>query len=93
MNLCAELGKVVAVNDERKHFKFLLSVWQERTCHITCVIFNPSPEDKEYVRSLHTSALIVWVQGWLVNHKVRIHDKTILTMTELATTRFNIKEV
>ena len=92
MNLCAALGKVVAVNDKGKHLKFTLSVWQKKTCHITCVIFNASEKDTEYVRSLQTSTLIVWVQGWLVNYELRI-DGTRFTTMKLATTKFNIKEV
>lgn len=92
MNLCAALGKVVALNDEGKHLKFSLSVWQEKTCYLTCVIFNASAEDKEYVRSLQASTLIVWVQGWIVNYEVRLHGTRFTTM-ELATTKFNIKEV
>ena len=92
MNVCAALGKVVAVNDEGKHLKFTLYVWQEKTCYITCVVFNASAEDKEYVRLLQTSTAIVWVQGWLVNYELRIHGTRFTTM-KLATTKFNIREV
>ncbi|MCW8966240.1 MAG: hypothetical protein OQK82_06100 [Candidatus Pacearchaeota archaeon] len=91
MNLSAALGKVVAVNEQGKHLKFTLSIWQKKTCYIPCVIFNVSEEDKDYVCSLQTSTLIVWVQGWLVNYEIRLHG-TRFTTIELATKRFNIKE-
>jgi hypothetical protein len=92
MNLCACLGKVVSINDEGKHLKFTLSVWQEKTCYIVCVVFNASSEDKEKVRELADSSRLIWVQGWLVNFEIRLLGTKFIT-TELATTSFNIKEV
>jgi len=92
MNLCACLGKVISVDAEGKHLKFTLSIWQQKTCHVPCVIFNPKDKDREYISSLSTSKLIVWVQGWLINHQVQIHGAKVTTI-ELATTLFNIKEI
>ncbi|MFC1666119.1 hypothetical protein ACFLZF_00175 [Nanoarchaeota archaeon] len=92
MNLCACLGKVIDVKPDEKHLKFTLSVWQKKKCFVPCVIFNPKDKDWDYITSLKTSTLMVWIQGWIVNHQIQIHGNTIKTI-ELATTLFNIKEV
>jgi hypothetical protein len=92
MNLYACVGKVIDIKKDGKHLKFTLSIWQEKPCLIPCVIFNPKQEDKDYISSLLASNLIIWLQGRLINYEVKIHG-TKITIIELATNLFNVKEI
>ena len=92
MNQFVCVGRIVDVKENGKHLKFTVSTWQKKPKLIPCVIFSPKSEDVEYIKSLPSSKLIVWVQGWMVNYDINVHG-TKLTTIEVATSLYNIKEI
>lgn len=77
MNLFIGVGNIVDVYESGKVLKFSLAVKQEKPCYVTCVLFEPDDELKEFISQLAQKNQLVWLQGRAASYEFESHGRTI----------------
>lgn len=63
MNSFSGVGIISDVKTSGKALKFKLSLQQEKSCDIPCLLFDQNDEVKDRLENLASSEQIVWLQG------------------------------
>ncbi|ABW68952.1 single-stranded DNA-binding protein [Desulfosudis oleivorans] len=71
MNIFIGIGSIVEVNDGDKVLKFSLAVRQNKPCYVTCVLFEPDEQVKEFIAHLARSNQMVWIQGRVASYEFK----------------------
>ena len=92
MNVFIGIGTIVDVDTSGRALKFNLTIQQNTPCTISCLIFEPDNEIKDFVTQSEAIVQTVWLRGRIISNEFDNNGKTIRRIA-VVTYPSNIKPI